>query len=71
MPLAPRSSAERELWSLVVEADGAGHDPTPLRDHARDLWLAAAGINVLRFENCETLDRTAAVEPFISSASRY
>ena len=46
---------------LVVEADGASHYPTPLRDRTRDLWLAAAGLTILRFENCEILNGTAAV----------
>jgi very-short-patch-repair endonuclease len=50
----------QEAW-LVVEADGASHFPTPVRDHTRDLWLAAAGITVLRFENCQILHHTAAV----------
>ena len=46
---------------LVIEADGAAHYPRPLRDHTRDLWLAAAGFAVLRFENCQILEHTAAV----------
>lgn len=43
---------------LVVEADGAGHFPPPLRDRMRDHWFTAAGLTVLRFENCQILDRT-------------
>src|SRR3954470_6507192 len=40
---------------LVLEADGAGHYPTPLRDHTRDVWLVAAGLTILRFENSQML----------------
>lgn len=46
---------------LVVEADGAPHFPSPLRDRTRDLWFAATGLTVLRFENCQILEHTAAV----------
>ena len=53
---------------LVVEADGAGHFPTPLRDHTRDAWLRAAGLTILRFENCQIVDRTAAVVERIRQA---
>ena len=46
---------------LVIEADGAGHYPTPLRDQTRDVWFATAGLTILRFENCQILACTAAV----------
>ena len=46
---------------LVIEADGAPHFPSPLRDRTRDLWLATAGFTVLRFENCQILEHTPAV----------
>jgi len=41
---------------LVVEVDGASHFPPPQRDRIRDLWLTAAGLVVLRFENCQILE---------------
>ena len=46
---------------LIVEADGAPHFPSPLRDRTRDVWLATAGLTVLRFENCQILEHTAVV----------
>jgi very-short-patch-repair endonuclease len=46
---------------LVIEADGAWHYPSPRRDQARDRLFAAAGLTVLRFENREILENTAAV----------
>ena len=54
----------------VLEADGSGHFPPPLRDHARDHWLAAAGLTVLRFENCQVLDHTAIVLERVRQAIR-
>ena len=44
---------------LVVEADGAPHFPAPPRDQARDAWLRAAGLTVLRLPNSEILYRPA------------
>ena len=46
---------------LVIEADGAPHFPSSLVDRTRDLWLATAGLTVLRFENCQILEHTTAV----------
>jgi len=46
---------------LVIEADGAPHFPSPLGDRTRDSWLATAGLTVLRFENCQSLEHTSAV----------
>jgi very-short-patch-repair endonuclease len=36
---------------LIIEADGAPHFPSPLRDRRRDAWLAAAGFLILRLPN--------------------
>ena len=36
---------------LIIEADGAPHFPSPLRDRRRDAWLAAAGFVILRLPN--------------------
>jgi very-short-patch-repair endonuclease len=55
---------------LVIEADGAGHFPPPLRDRQRDLLLAAAGLTVLRFENVLILDQLDAVLDRIRNAIR-
>ena len=55
---------------LVIEADGAGHFPPPLRDRSRDHWFAAAGLTVLRFENCQVLNHTASVLERIRVAIR-
>jgi very-short-patch-repair endonuclease len=55
---------------LVIEADGAGHFPPPLRDQTRDRWLTAFGLTVLRFENCLILDHTAEVLERIRQAIR-
>lgn len=44
-----------EEAKLVIEADGAGHFPTPPRDVSRDRLLGAVGIRVLRFENSQIL----------------
>jgi very-short-patch-repair endonuclease len=59
-----------EELRLVIEADGAGHFPPPLRDRARDSWFAAAGVTVLRFENREILENTALVLERIRQAIR-
>lgn len=40
---------------LVIEADGAPHFPPPPAQVARDAFLQACGIRVLRFENCVIL----------------
>jgi very-short-patch-repair endonuclease len=45
-----------EAAKLVIEADGAAHFPPPPRDLARDHFLRAVGICVLRFENSQILD---------------
>ena len=50
-----------EEAALAVEADGEPHFRHPPRDGARDAWLEAVGILVLRFENDETLQRPHAV----------
>jgi very-short-patch-repair endonuclease len=55
---------------LVVEADGAGHFPTPPSDQHRDRWLAAAGLTTLRFENWQILHNTAVVLHRIAQAIR-
>ena len=55
---------------IVIEADGAGHFPPPAGDLWRDYWLNAAGLTVLRFENCEILGRTALVLERIRQAIR-
>jgi very-short-patch-repair endonuclease len=41
--------------ALVVEADGAVHLGRHERDAARDAWLEAAGVAVVRFSNDEIL----------------
>jgi very-short-patch-repair endonuclease len=43
---------------LVVELDGAAHDSerAALRNAARDRFLAAAGLVVLRLENCQVFE---------------
>ena len=55
---------------LVIEADGAGHFPSPVRDQIRDRWLTSLGLTVLRFENCRILDHTAEVLEHICEAIR-
>ena len=40
-------------YGLVIEADGPFHDP--VYDAARDRWLAAQGLRVLRFPNRDIL----------------
>ena len=55
---------------LVIEADGAGPFPRPVRDQSRDAWLAAVGFTTLRFENCEILEHTALVLERIRQAIR-
>ncbi len=46
-----------ESARLIIELDGASHFPTPRRDVQRDAFLRACGMTVLRFENCEILER--------------
>ena len=55
---------------LVIEANGAPHFPSPPRDRTRDRWLAIAGLTVLRFENCQILEHTAAGLDHIRQAIR-
>ena len=44
----------REL-KLIVELDGHSHDVQPERDRARDRYLAAAGVRVVRFANADVM----------------
>ncbi len=46
---------------LVVEADGAHHRPPPRHDVARDAFLRAAGLTILRVPNQDILVRPASV----------
>jgi len=43
---------------LAIELDGAAHDhdAAQVRDHARDSFLASAGLRMLRFENRDVID---------------
>jgi very-short-patch-repair endonuclease len=52
--------------ALAIEVDGAAHDMggNPLRDEARDRWLAARGIRTLRIPAREVL---ADVEPVVTA----
>ncbi len=36
---------------LVIELDGKIHDTQKAQDAARDMWMLASGLTVLRFEN--------------------
>lgn len=55
---------------VVVEADGAFHFPPTKTQRARDRWLRAAGLTVLRFENREILHEPARVLERIRQAVR-
>ena len=54
--------------SLVVEADGAPHFPPPPAQLVRDALLRVCGLQVLRFENSEILERPEAVVAAIERA---
>jgi len=56
--------------ALVLEADGAGHFPPSAYQHARNAFLASAGVRILRFENSEILDDPRAVVARILAALR-
>jgi very-short-patch-repair endonuclease len=53
---------------LVVEVDGATH-ADPAADAARDAWLAAQGLRVLRFWNNEVMGNPEGVLAAIFAAA--
>jgi very-short-patch-repair endonuclease len=59
-----------EEAGLVIEADGAPHFPPPRAQLARDAFLRAAGLMVLRFENNDILHDTECVLEPIRRALR-